>query len=108
MNIAELEQAGGFVVVDAAPEKRTIEWNGNAATVFVRRASFGRITALLTLPASDYSVELVRECIRLGDNGDEQLTRAQVESLAPSLATAFLTAVAEVNALSKDATDPKS
>ncbi len=103
MKIADLEKGGGFV--SESGEKRAIKWAGHEGEVFVRKVSFGRIVATQSLPEAERNIELVRECVRLGDDGDEQLTRKQVESLAPALAAAFLNAVAEVNALGADA-DP--
>jgi hypothetical protein len=104
MNISDLETAGGFV--SDAGEKRAIKWNGKDADVFVRRVSFGRIAATQSMPEAERNMALVRECIRLGDDGSEQLTAAQVERLAPALAAAFLNAIAEVNALGEGAADP--
>lgn len=103
MKIADIESGNGFV----SPElvKRSIKWDGHDGEVFVRRVSFATIAATQSLPDAERSIALVRECVRLGDKGDEQLTRKQVESLAPALAAAFLTAIAEINKLGADA-DP--
>lgn len=106
MKIADLKQAGGFVG-DAA-EKRVIKWNGHDAEVFVRRVSFGSITATQALPENERNIELLRQCIRLGDKGNEQLSRKQVEALAPELAAAFLGAIVAVNALGEAADDPNA
>lgn len=104
MKISDLEKAGGFV--GEAGEKRAIEWGGHKGEVFVRRVSFGKIAATQSLPEAERNMALVRECIRLGDDGSEQLTAEQVASLAPALAGAFMTAIAEVNALDEAADDP--
>jgi len=105
MKIADLEQAGAFVGDET--EQRTVKWNGSEHTVTVRRVSFGCIAATQAMPEGARNVELVRLCVRLGDDGKEQLTREQAEALDPALAVAFLNAIAEVNGLGKDATDPK-
>lgn len=106
MNIDDLKSLGGFA--SERGEKRPIEWNGHKGEVFVRQVSFGRIVATQALPDAERNIELVRECIRLGDNGDVELTREQVETLTPALAAAFMSAIAEVNALGEGAVDPKN
>ena len=104
MNIDDIKQAGGFASEQG--EKRPIEWNGHKGEVFVRQISFGRIVATQAMPEAERNITLVRECIRLGDSGGEQMTREQVESLAPALAAAFMAEIAKVNALGADADNP--
>lgn len=106
MNIDDIKAAGGFTSEQG--EKRAIEWSGHKGEVFVRQVSFGRIVATQALPDAERNIALVRECIRLGDSGEVQLSREQVEALNPALASAFMTAIAEVNALGEAATDPKN
>jgi len=106
MNIDDIKAAGGFVSEQG--EKRTIEWDGRSGEVFVRKASFGRIVTLQELPDAERNMALVRECIRLGDNGDEAMSQDQVAALSPALAAAFMAAIAEVNALAADADSPNA
>lgn len=103
MNIDDIKAAGGFA--SETGEKRAITWNGHKGEVFVRQVSFGRIVATQALPDAERNIELVRECIRLGD-GSEAMTREQVEALSPALAAAFMAEIAKVNALGENAADP--
>lgn len=96
MKIADLEKSGGFV---NEPVKRPIKWGKHEGDVYVRQVSFATVAATMALPDAERSVALIHECIRLGTEGDEQLTMEQAGALSPALAAAFMNAITEVTPL---------
>lgn len=103
MRIADLQKDGGFV--SEAGESRTIKWHGDEGEVQILRVSFGKIAQTQTLPEAERNVELVRLCVRF-DDGKEQLSREQAESLDPALAIELLKAIADVNRLDEASNGP--
>lgn len=103
MRLADLQSLGAFV--DTAPVKKTITWratpDGEELTgeVFVVRQPFGEVERALGDLDNERSrgAKLIAMSIRLGENGDEQLTYEQAYQLTPAFAWALVTAINEVN-----------
>lgn len=104
MNLKELREKGALVTNDLV--KREVSWTHrvddedvtDTFTVFVRKASFGFIDRLYNDDdIKSQATELIVECIRLGDDGSEKLTRKDVQALDPFLANELVLAVRDVN-----------
>src|SRR5690625_736760 len=104
MNLKELREKGALVADDLI--KREITWTHrvdgeemvDTFSVFVRKASFGLVDRLVNDESiKSQATELIVECIRLGDDGSEKLTRKDVQALDPFLAHEMVMAVRSVN-----------
>ncbi len=107
MKLEELQQNGGLVSEKLT--KKTATWNGDEVSFFVRLLSFGAIDKIYNGndPDASQAAELIAQAVRLGDEGEESLTRRQAFDLTPSLATLFADAVMKVNGVNDEgAGDP--
>lgn len=99
MDLERLKQAGGLVSDELA--KKQGRWERVDGEVFefeffVRRASYGEVRKLGITPSGLVGEALmIAACIRLGDDGSEQLTYDQAYNLDPALASVFLNAIGE-------------
>lgn len=108
MDINDLKESGGLVSDELVP--REVEWthavDGAERTdkfsIFVKKASFGFVERVMTGDAGQQTIEFIRECVRLGEEGEQKLTKENVESLDPSLALLFVNEVREVNGVGDD------
>lgn len=105
MNLNDLKKDGAFV--DDRLEDKEITWNDKTFTVKVKKLSFGATESIFGVDQStlsehkSQSAQVIIDCVRLGNKGDEVLTYKQAYSLDPKLATEFLKAIYEVNGLAE-------
>lgn len=101
MDINDLKKIGA--IYTNKPEKKTIKWNNCGEdvefTVFVCKLPYGDIERILK--AESYTIALISEGLRLGDNGNERLSYEEAAMLDPSLANLFVQAINEVNTRDK-------
>jgi hypothetical protein len=102
MDLAELQKIGGFV--PSEPVKVKVDWNppeGEPVSfdVHVRKLSAGALERLWVDTRTDQSssATMISTAVLLGDKADQRLTYDQAFQLEPSLATALLEAVDQVN-----------
>lgn len=105
MDLNQLQNVGGFV--DLTPVRKSITWtrtgsDGKTLTdtfdVFVVQQSFGAMEKALDGINDDRlrMSKLISMCVRLGDNGEQELTQEQAGRLTSSLGTLLANAVNEV------------
>lgn len=105
MDIKKLKAVGG-IVTDQQMTKVSKTWtspNGENFEVdfWVRRQSFASVEKLWQQSekqdrSHSSNAAFIAECIRLGEDGKEQLTYADACELEPSLAVLFVSAINEV------------
>lgn len=111
MKLDELKARGGLV--DTVLERKEVTWMRKDAQgdveeikfdIFVKRNSFGIIDQIMQSQRDDRSrsATLIAAGVRLGENGEEELTYQDAYALEPALATAMLSAFLEVNKLGKE------
>jgi len=106
MNLKELRDLGGLV--PAEPVEKEVTWTrmvegkekSDTFTVWVKRHSFGTLEKMYLVENDDRSrsARYLAESLLLGDK-KEALTYKDAYMLEPSLATALLHAINEVNGL---------
>ena len=106
MNLAQLEEAGGFVSAElvkkeiewAYTDKETGETNPVKFFVYVKRQSFGVVQETFVGTGDrEKSAAYISNSLRLGEDGCERMTYEQAYQLDPKLAYKFVAAITEVN-----------
>lgn len=104
-SLKNLQDLGAFV--GDKPLKKEITFKvddvENTATIHVRRLSTGDYESLLLSEEKGRSrtAEIIQQCIRLGEEGEEALTYEQAYNLLPAVGAAMVNAFNEVNAAKK-------
>jgi Phage tail assembly chaperone, TAC len=111
MKLAELEARGGMV--DRTLVKKNITWkrkdeDGNEDEVnfdiFIRKNSFGIIDSQMrSKDERSKSALLISNGVRLGDEGEEEITYDQAYRLDATLAFQMVQAFMEVNRIGQEA-----
>lgn len=101
MNLQQLQDKGGFVKKDLI--KTAVEWahedpvSGEMVTdtfdIFVKPASFGDVKRAISDNDKEMQCHLLAACVRLGEEGEEELTYEQAYQLETSLGLALIEAV---------------
>lgn len=110
MKLDELKARGGLV--NTTLERKSITWRRKdeqgdeediTFDIFVKRNSFGIIDQIMKSERDERSrsATLISAGVRLGEEGEEELTYADAYALEPGLAMAMLNAFMEVNKVGK-------
>jgi hypothetical protein len=113
MDLKQLQELGGFV--PKLPIKRPVTWQpvnddgtpkGDELTfdVFIRKLSFGALERLFDdkQPIDRQRMSAyIADAVSLGDEGKQRISYQQAMELEPTLATALMNAVGEVNSVKK-------
>jgi hypothetical protein len=114
MDLKQLQELGGFV--PKAPIKRSVKWQplnedgtpkGDELQfdIFIRKLSFGSLERLFDdkQPMDRARMSAyIADAVCLGEGGKQRLSYQQAFDLEPTLATAFMSAVGEVNGVKKE------
>lgn len=110
MKLSELKKAGGIVSDELV--KKNIKWTRKIDEVeetldfdvFIKRSRYGAIERIQKNDdeARSRISEIISQSIFLGEKGQEVLTYEDAYNLAPTLATAFIIAIHEVNGTSSN------